>query len=63
MKMKNTKTMKVYPDDEVMLKKIAAVRYNNDLDKIQLSPARILKAALNIPNVKELLTKARIIKL
>ena len=59
----NTKVMKVYPDDEITLRKIAAARFNENLDKTQLSPARILKAALNIPNVKELLTKARITKL
>ena len=58
--MANTKPMKVYPDDETILRKIAAARFNGDMDKKQLSPARILKAALRIPNVKDVLMKAKI---
>lgn len=57
-----TKAMKVYPDDEYIMNTIAAERFYKKIDKKQLSPARILKAALRIPNVKETLLKARISK-
>ena len=59
---KNSKPMKVYPDDEICLRMIASERYLRRLDKQLLSPARLLKATLRIPKVKEVLLKAKIDK-
>ena len=56
----NQKPMKVFPDDYETLKRLSATRYANGMDKKQLAPARMLKAALRIPKIKEVLLRANI---
>lgn len=60
MKTQNTKAMKVYPDDELTLRRICARRLDMRIDRKELTPARMLKAALRIPKVKDILLKAEI---
>lgn len=55
-----TKAMRVVPESEVILKKIAAERYTNGLDKKMLPTWRVLEATLNIPNVREILKRSTI---
>lgn len=57
---KNTKPVRLYPEDEQRLNRICALRYANNLDKKQLKPHRMIKAMLNIPNIEEVLLKAKI---
>ena len=57
---KNKTTMKIDVDDLDIIKKIAAKRYSSNLDKKQLTPARLMKATLRIPKVKDVLLKSRI---
>jgi hypothetical protein len=59
---KNTRPVRISEDDLDILKKLSAQRYVNGLDKFQLTPARLLKAAFRIPNVKEILLSAEIKK-
>lgn len=55
-----TKPMRVNPESEEILRKIAAQRYSDNLDKVQLKPYRLLEATLRIPNVKEILRRSKI---
>ena len=57
---KNTKPMRINPEVEQRLKIISAERFSHGLDKVQLSPGRIAEAALNIPNVLQLLKTSQI---
>lgn len=43
----NTKPMRVYSDSEQFLRDIARIRRNTNKDKLEVSPARVLKAYIN----------------
>jgi len=48
---KNTIPMRVAPEDRNYLKELAKVRYTNNKDKKEVSPARVLKAYLNLTKI------------
>jgi len=60
---KNTKSMRVFPEDEDFLRDIASERRTLKKDKIEVTPARILRAYINAtkqdPKLKQLLIGAK----
>lgn len=56
----NPKAVKIYPHDEKLIRKVAAFRYSQDLDKKQLTPARLIHSTFRIPKVLDILKTAKI---